>query len=282
MFFSKTRLFLLLFALTFLMVLLGRYIAGPRGAFAVFSLSLIMHFFTYWFSDRLILRLYRAEPVSRDEAPEFYEVAERLAGRASIPTPALYVLPSASPNAFATGRDPNHAAIAVTSGLFELLKEEEFEGVIAHEMGHIIARDTLTATVAAVLAGIVMSLASAMRGMFMLQTRKPVGAGHNPLVFFLMAILAPVAALLIRLAISRDCEFEADKNGAQLCGEPRYLAGALKKMDAEIKKTPLKFGGSTAAHLMILQPFNAAGFDKLFMTHPPIEERLWRLEQMRL
>lgn len=280
MFNARARIFILLAFLTFLFITAGRYLGGSSGALYALAMCALMNFSAYWWSDRWVLRQYRAEPVREEEAPEYYEIARRLCDRASLPLPALYVLPSASANAFATGRDPQHAAIAVTSGLFDLLNPKEFEAVLAHEIGHIQARDTLTASIAAVLAGALMSLTWSVRGLFRLQGRSARQPVSNPVVLLLVILLAPLAASIIRFAVMRECEFEADAAGARLCGEPLHLASALKRMDAHSRRLPLQTADFSAAHVLILSPFQAGWWRRLFLTHPPLEERLWRLDQM--
>jgi heat shock protein HtpX len=273
----------LLVALTALFIFVGDAIGGRGGAMIAFALALVMNLISYWFSDKIVLSMYGARPLSPVDAPELYRMVERLAERAGIPVPRLYVVPGEQPNAFATGRDPAHAAVAVTAGLLHLLDTEEVEGVLAHEIAHIKHRDTLTMTVVATIAGAVMLLADMARwAMIFGGARSDDREGGNPLVYLFVMIVAPIAAMLIQLAISRAREYEADATGAKLAGSPDGLISALRKLEQASRMIPMEASPSTA-HLFIVNPLRGMGgtLMSLFMTHPPIEERIRRLQQMR-
>jgi len=274
---------ILLVALTALFIFVGDAIGGRSGAMIAFALALVMNLVSYWFSDKIVLSMYGARPLSPADSPELYRMTERLAERAGIPMPRLYVVPGPQPNAFATGRNPANSAVAVTEGLLSLLNRDEVEGVIAHEIAHIKHRDTLTMTVVATIAGAVMLLADMARwAMIFGGARSDDREGGNPLVFLLVMIVAPIAAMLIQLAISRAREYEADATGARLAGSPDGLANALRKLEQASRMIPMEASPSTA-HLFIVNPLRGMGgaLMSLFMTHPPIEERIRRLERMR-
>ncbi len=274
---------LLLSVLTALLVFLGRIAGGESGMMTAFFFACVMNFGAYWFSDKLVLSLYRAQRVSEAEAPEVYEIVRTLAGRAGIPIPALYMIPSAAPNAFATGRSPSHAAVAVTRGILDILNREELEGVLGHELAHILNRDTLTATIAATLAGAISMLASMVRWTFMFAgggRRSGRETGSNPVGAVLAALLIPFAAGLIQLAVSRTREYEADSEGARLCVNPLYLASALRKLESTARRLPMQNAEPATAHMFIVNPLKSGGLMGLFSTHPPTAERVARLEEM--
>jgi heat shock protein HtpX len=273
----------LLVALTALFIFVGDAIGGRGGAMIAFALALVMNFISYWFSDKIVLGMYGARALSPADAPDLHRLVERLSERAGIPVPRLYVVPGEQPNAFATGRDPAHAAVAVTAGLLHLLDTEEVEGVLAHEIAHIKHRDTLTMTVVATIAGAVMLLADMARwAMIFGGARSDDREGNHPLVYLFIMIVAPIAAMLIQLAISRAREYEADATGAKLAGSPDGLISALRKLEQASRMIPMQASPSTA-HLFIVNPLRGMGgtLMSLFMTHPPIEERIRRLQQMR-
>jgi len=270
----------LLTGLTLLLVLAGDYFGGRNGMILAFLFAAAMNFFSYFYSDKIALKMYNAQPVTREELPRVYQVVERMTQRIGIPMPKIYVIPTDSPNAFATGRNPQHASVAVTHGILQLLDDEELEGVLAHELGHVKNRDILTSSIAATLAGAITMLASFARwgmifgGMGGGARRERGGGGIGALF---MIILAPIAATLIQLAISRSREYEADATGAHLTGNPYALASALEKLDAYSKRLPLQASASTA-HLFIVAPLiTSGGIASLFATHPPIKERIARL-----
>jgi heat shock protein HtpX len=271
---------LLLVALTLFLLFIGERIGGRNGMLLAFVLSVAFNFGTYFFSDKLALAMYKAQPVTREELPRAYEVVERLSAKQGLPMPKIYVLPTESPNAFATGRNPAHASVAVTHGILELLDDEELEGVLAHELGHVRNRDILTSSIAATLAGAITMVArmgywaSLFGGYGGNRDSRERGGGLSGLF---MLILAPIAATLIQLAISRSREYEADATGARETGNPYALARALQKLDDFSRRIPMQASPSTA-HLFIVAPLlGSGGFGNLFSTHPPIPERIRRL-----
>ncbi len=266
---------MLMAALTVLMILVGQAIGGQRGMFGFFIFALLMNFFSYWFSDKIVLMMYRAQPVTEAEAPELYSVVRGLVQKAGMPMPKVYIIPDDSPNAFATGRNPNHAAVAATVGILRLLTRQELEGVMGHELSHVRHRDILVSTIASVMAA-----AITMLSRFALFF----GGGRddrdgNPFAAIAMMIFAPIAAMLIQLAISRSREYMADEGGAELSGNPLYLASALRKLEMGTERIPMAANPATA-NMFIVNPFSARGVARLFSTHPPIEERIERLEAM--
>ena len=266
----------LLTLLTVLLVLAGGYFGGGNGAWVAFAIAAAMNFFSYFYSDKIALAMYRAQPVTRDELPRAYEVVERLTQKAAIPMPKIYVIPTDSPNAFATGRNPQHASVAVTHGILGLLNDEELEGVLAHELGHVRNRDILTSSIAATLAGAITILARMgfWFGAFGGGDRDREGGGLGALA---MLILAPIAAMLIQLWVSRTREFEADASGAHLTGNPYALASALEKISSTSRRVPLMASPSTA-HLFIVAPLLSGDMlASLFSTHPPVKARIERL-----
>ena len=272
---------LLLAGLTVLLVLFGRLLGGPTGMMIAFAFALVMNVGSYWFSDRIVLAMYRAEPLTREQAPEFYRMVERLCERAGLPVPALYVIPDPTPNAFATGRDPQHSAVAVNQGLLNVLNQEEVEGVVAHELAHIKNRDTLISTVAATIAGAITMLAHMAQwaAMFAGFGRSDDEEGANPLALLAMAVVAPIAAMVLQLAISRSREYLADRTGAEICGRPLALASALRKLERGAEVRPMHAEPATA-HMFIVNPLRGGGVMALFSTHPPMAERVSRLEAM--
>src|SRR5262245_61935277 len=276
---------ILLAALTCLVVLIGGAIGGQQGMLIAFVLAAGMNFASYWFSDRIVLSTYRAQPVDEASAPDLYRIVRRLATRASIPMPRLYVIPDDTPNAFATGRNPEHAAVAVTEGIMRMLDDEELEGVIAHELSHVRNRDTLIMTVAATLAGVITYLAhmaqwAAMFGGARRSDDEDSGGGGGAIAAIAMAILAPIAAMLVQMAISRTREFQADASGAHLAGRPWGLAKALEKLEVASTMAPMQATPATA-HLFIVNPLRGGGLMTLFSTHPPTQERIARLRAMK-
>ncbi|KRT75509.1 MAG: endopeptidase, heat shock protein HtpX [Candidatus Rokubacteria bacterium CSP1-6] len=273
---------LLLVVLTVLLVLIGGAIGGQQGMLVAFVLALGMNFFSYWFSDKMVLAMYRARPIEESQAPALYRIVRTLATRGGIPMPRVYLIPSETPNAFATGRNPQHAAVAVTEGSMRILDEEELEGVLAHELSHVKNRDVLIATIAATLAGAITYLAHmAQWAMIFGGRRDDEEEGGGVLGGILMAILAPIAAMLIQMAVSRAREFQADATGARLAGKPWGLAKALEKLEMASKAVPMDASPATA-HLFIVNPLSGRSLLRLFSTHPPIEERIARLRSMRV
>jgi heat shock protein HtpX len=280
---STLKTTLLLGGLTGLLLLFGDLFGGRSGVQVAFIFAAVMNVGAYWFSDKIVLMSYGAQPIDESQAPELYQVVRRLAQKSNIPMPRIYRIPTDSPNAFATGRNPQHAVVAVTDGILRILSMQELEGVLAHELGHVINRDILVSSVAATLAGAVMMLARMAQwgAMFGGMERDDRGERSNGLILLLMAILAPIAAMLIQLAVSRAREYGADETGAQLCGRPEELASALEKLAIGSGRIPLPASPQTA-HLFIVNPLTGGQFfANLFSTHPPIEERIARLRRMR-
>lgn len=271
----------LLAALTVLIMLVGEYLGGQHGMIVALVIAGAMNFVSYFFSDKIALMAYRAQPVTREELPRVYQVVERITQRQGLPMPKIYVIPTDSPNAFATGRNSKHASIAVTQGILQLLDDEELEGVLAHELGHVRNRDILISSIAATLAGAITLLArmaywGALFGGFGGRDREERGGG-GAIGALLMLFLAPIAAMLIQLAVSRSREYQADETGAHFTGNPYALARALQKIDAYSKRLPLVASPSTA-HLFIVQPLVKTDFfANLFSTHPPVAKRIERL-----
>lgn len=273
---------MLLAILTAMLVLIGGAIGGQQGMVIAFVLALVMNFFSYWFSDRIVLAMYGAQPVDERQAPALHAMVRRLATRAGIPMPRIYLIPSETPNAFATGRNPQHAAVAVTEGIMRLLDEDELEGVLAHELSHVTNRDVLISTIAATLAGAITYLAHMAQWAAMFGgSREDEEGGSNPFALILMAVLAPLAAMLVQLAVSRAREYQADASGAKLAGKPWGLAKALEKLQMAQQVVPMAVNPSTA-HLFIVNPLSGQALMNLFSTHPPIAERIARLRAMRL
>ena len=272
----KTAFFLGL--LSALIVALGSVFGGPRGMIVALGVAAVMNFFSYWFSDRMVLAWHRAQPVAREQAPQLYEILERLTARAGIPMPRVYILPEDAPNAFATGRDPHHAAVAVTHGILRLLSAEELEGVLAHELAHVKNRDILIGSIAATLAAAVMVIANMARwAAFFGGGQRDDRGGANPIALLATVILAPIAATLIQLAVSRSREFQADASGAEMTHNPYGLANALQKLEDSSRRTPMQTAGPASSHLFIVKPFTGGALTTLFNTHPPIRERIRRL-----
>lgn len=269
---NNLKTFLLLTLLTLLAIGVGDYFGGRNGMVLGFTIAAVTNFISYFFSDKIALAMYRAQPVTQEQLPRIYAVVERLTQKAGIPMPKLYVIPTDSPNAFATGRSPRHASVAVTQGILGLLDDEELEGVLAHELGHVRNRDILTSSIAATLAGAITVLARMgfWFGFGGGDRDRDRGGG------ILMLLLAPLAAMLIQLWVSRTREYEADATGAGITHNPYALARALQKLDAYSKRVPMVASPSTA-HLFIVQPLLGMSFGNLFSTHPPIAKRIERL-----
>jgi heat shock protein HtpX len=267
---------LLLGALTGLLLFLGQVLGGRSGMTFALFMAAAMNFAAFFWSDKIVLRMYRAQPVAREQAPELYEIMERLSMKAGIPVPRLYVIPEPALNAFATGRSPSHAAVAVTDGMLRTLSKEELEGVLAHELSHVLNRDTLVSTVAATLAGAISWVAHP----FMLMSGRDDDEGGNPLAALAAMILAPIAAMLIQMAVSRSREYQADATGARLVGYPQGLASALRKLAVAKDRLPMRADPATA-HLFIVNPLSGRSIANLFSTHPPLEERIARLMEQR-
>ena len=272
----------LLGSLTGLLVVLGKYFGGTQGMMIAFVFALAMNFGAYWFSDKLVLAMYRAREVTEAQAPELVGIVRSLSQRAQLPMPRVYLVPAAAPNAFATGRNPQHAAVAVTEGILGVMNRDQLEGVLAHEFAHIKNRDTLISAVAATLAGVIMILADMARwAMFFGGTRDDDDRGGGALGLIVMAVLAPIAAVLIQMAISRTREFLADATAARFTRKPLVLASALERLHAAAEHMPLNANPATS-HLFIVNPLSGRSFLRLFSTHPPIEERVKRLRTLQV
>lgn len=273
--FMKTTL--LLGLLTGVLVMMGQVLGGSNGAMMGLVMAAVMNFGSYWFSDKIVLAMYRAKQAGPEDAPELFDIVRSLAERNGMPMPKVYVIPEEAPNAFATGRDPKHASVAATAGILRLLSRDELEGVMAHELAHVKNRDILISSIAATIAGAITYIAQ-MAFFFGGSRRDDDEGGGNMVASILMAVLAPIAAMLIQMAISRSREFIADESGARMCGKPLALAGALAKLHQGAKVIPMQAGGTSSAHMFIVNPFSGGALVKLFSTHPPMEERIRRLE----
>ena len=266
--------------MTVLLVLAGSAFGGRSGMIMAFMFAIVMNFGTYWFSDKIVLKMYRAQQVTEAEAPQLYGMVRQLATKARLPMPKVYIIPNATPNAFATGRNPKHAAVAVTQGIIKTLSPEELSAVLGHELAHVKHRDILIGTVAATIAGAITMMAHMAHFAMIFGGGRGSSRG-NPIGSLAMIIVAPIAAMLIQLAISRSREYAADAEGAKIHGMPRDLANALKKIHRGVKKIPMKANPATA-QMFIMNPLSGKGFAALFSTHPPLEERVKRLESLTL
>lgn len=276
---AMTRTYLLMAGMTALFMVIGRMIGGQAGMMLALAFAAGSNLIAWYSSDKLVLRMYRAEPVNASSAPNLYQIVADLSRRAELPMPRVYIIPQSQPNAFATGRNPQHAAVAVTSGLLQRLSSEEIAGVVAHELAHIKNRDTLTMTITASLAGAISGLANFA---FFFGGRDENGRAVNPLVLLAVSLLAPFAAMLVQMAISRTREFEADRVGAQITGNPLWLASALAKLDSTAQTVPNIEAEShpASAHLFIVNPLHRGGLAGLFSTHPDMAQRIARLQNM--
>ncbi len=269
---------LLLGVMTALIVWIGNLFGGRQGMIFAFVLAMGMNFFSYWYSDKIVLRMYRAKEVTPQQNPEIYQMVSQIAGSANIPVPKIYTIPDDSPNAFATGRNPEHAVVAVTEGLLRLMSRDEIMGVIAHEMAHVKNRDILIGSIAATMAGAIMILASMARWTAFLGggSDDDEGGGLGMIGLIAMSIIAPIAAMIVQMAISRSREYHADATGAAFIGQPLALANALEKLGGYSRKLPLQSNPNTA-HMFIVNPLSGGNLASLFSTHPPLEERIARL-----
>lgn len=268
---------MLMALMTMLLMAIGDYFGGLQGMTIMLVFGVVMNFFTYWNSDKMVLAHYRAEEVNARTAPRLYAIVKRLADRAKLPMPKVYVIDSPVPNAFATGRNPEHAAVAVNTALADLLDEDELAGVLAHELSHVKHRDILISTVAASMAGAISTIAQ--WGMFLGGGRDENGESRNPIATILVMILAPLAAALIQMAVSRSREYMADKSGGELCGNPNALADALLKIEAFARRRVMPDATEATAHMFIINPFSGVNMKQLFSTHPPTEERVRLLRE---
>ena len=276
---NTCKTMVLMVTLSLMLVGIGAILGGKSGMTIALVIAFGMNFISYWFSDKIVLKMYGAREVSEAEAPELYSMTRELSYAAGLPMPKVYLMEQDQPNAFATGRNPEHGAIAVTTGIMRILSKEELKGVLAHELAHIKHRDILVATVAATIAGAISYLAQMAQWTMFFGGRDNERDGGSPLAAIVMMIVGPIAALLIQMAISRSREYGADAGGAQIAGNPGYLASALRKLDGASRRIPMNANPATA-HMFIVSPLSGGGFLKLFSTHPPMEERIARLEQM--
>jgi heat shock protein HtpX len=278
---NTMKTFMLMALLTVLVVLVGQWIGGQSGMIMAFLFAMVMNFGSYWFSDKIVLRMYGAKEVTSAESPGLVAMVQDLAGRAGLPMPRVYVIPNDQPNAFATGRNPQHAAVAVTEGIMRTLSQDELRGVLAHELAHIKHRDILVGTIAATMAGAISMLANMAQWAMIFGGGRSSSdeEGGNPLGALLMMIFAPIAAMLIQMAISRSREYLADEGGAQIAGNPLSLANALRKIHQKAQQIPMEASPATA-HMFIVSPLSGRGLMNMFSTHPPMEERIARLEAM--
>lgn len=267
----------LLTALTLILVAAGGIIGGAGGGLMALIIAGVMNFVSYWYSDRIVLAMYRGQQV---ETGILHEVVSEICQRNGLPLPKVYILPQTTPNAFATGRNPSHAVVAATEGIMRILSREELSGVMAHEMAHVGNRDILIGSIAATVAGAISYLAHMAQWAAIFGTGRDENEGSNPIALILLMIFAPIAAMLVQMAISRSREYVADRRGAELCGNPRYLANALRKLEASNRKAPMPQVNEATAHMFIVNPLRAGGLMGLFSTHPPMEERVRRLEAM--
>lgn len=268
---------LLMTLMTLLLMLIGDFFGGLRGMTVMLVIGVAMNFFTYWNSDKLVLAHYNAQQVDKNSAPELYGIVEKLAKKAQLPMPKVYIIDSPVPNAFATGRDPEHAAVAVNTALADILTKEELAGVLGHELSHVKHRDILISTVVASMAGAISTIAQ--WGMFLTGGRDENGESRNPIAAILVMLLAPLAAALIQMAVSRSREYEADKSGGELCGDPNALADALLKIEAFAKRRVMPGATEATAHMFIINPFSGVDMKQLFSTHPATAERVKLLRE---
>lgn len=272
---------MLLGLLSAIIIILGGLMGGRTGVIFAFGLALIMNVGSYWYSDKIVLSMYSARELSPEEAPYLHQIVEELAARAGIPKPRVCIVPEEAPNAFATGRNPENAVVAVTDGIMRLLSPQELRGVIAHEIGHIVNRDILIQTIAGVMASAIVTLANILQFSAIFGGNRDENGNSNPLAALVLAILAPIAASLIQMAISRSREYLADDTGAALCGQPLALAGALHRLGQASGQIPMHQGNPSTEQMFIVTPlFGNGGMARLFSTHPPLEERIARLQAM--
>ena len=277
---NRVKTLLLLVGMTVFLIFVGRILGGRQGMYIAFLLALAMNFFSYWFSDKIVLKMYGAREVSPAEAPQMHQIVDELAHEAGIPKPRVYIIPDESPNAFATGRNPEHAAVAATEGILRLLTPVELKGVLAHELGHVRNRDILISTIAATMAGAIMILANMAKWSAIFGMGRNDDEGPGLVGIIVMSIIAPLAAMLIQMAISRSREYLADETGAHLAHNPEALARALEKLSMGAQRVPMDASPATA-HMFIVNPLTGSSLMNLFSTHPPIEERIARLRAMR-
>ena len=279
---NQIKTVILLGLLTGLLLWVGYLIGGISGMTVGLIFALIMNFGSYWFSDKIVLGIYKAKKASKKDYPELHKMVEEIAKEAAIPKPKVYIIPSETPNAFATGRNPKHAVVAVTQGILKILNKDELKGVVGHEMAHVANRDTLITTIAATIAGVISYVAFMARFAAIFGGGRDSEGAGNILSLLVLAIITPLIAALLQLALSRSREFLADEKGARLSKQPIGLANALQKMEQITKMRPMKGGNPATSSLFIVNPFSARGFANLFSTHPPVSERIRRLQSMNI
>lgn len=278
---SQLKTAMLLGLLSAIIIILGGLMGGRTGVIFAFGLAVVMNVGSYWYSDKIVLSMYSARELSPEEAPYLHQIVEELAARAGIPKPRVCIVPEEAPNAFATGRNPENAVVAVTDGIMRLLSPQELRGVIAHEIGHIVNRDILIQTIAGVMASAIVTLANILQFSAIFGGNRDENGNSNPIAALVLAILAPIAASLIQMAISRSREYLADDTGAALCGQPLALAGALHRLGQASGQIPMHQGNPSTEQMFIVTPlFGNGGMARLFSTHPPLEERIARLQAM--
>ena len=278
---NTAKTMLLMVTLTLMLIFIGGLIGGKSGMTMALVMAFVMNFITYWFSDKIVRKMYGAQQVSEADAPELHAMVRRLAQKAGLPMPKVYIMDQDQPNAFATGRNPEHGAVAVTTGIMRILSREELEGVLAHELAHIKHRDILVGTVAATIAGAISYLAQMAQWAMIFGGRSSdEESGSNPIAALVMMIVGPIAAMMVQMAISRSREYGADAGGAEISGNPLHLAGALRKLQIASQRIPMDANPATS-HMFIVNPLSGGGLLKLFSTHPPMEERIARLEALK-
>ncbi|MBN1140552.1 MAG: zinc metalloprotease HtpX [Deltaproteobacteria bacterium] len=274
---NTMRTVFLMLILTVILVMVGGAVGGRGGALIALILAGVMNLGSYWFSDKIVIRMYRGQEM---QSGALYEVVRELTSENNLPMPKVYMIPQETPNAFATGRNPQHAVVAATEGILRILTREELKGVMAHELSHVQHRDILIGSIAATLAGAITYLAHMAQWAAIFGTGGSDDEGGHPAIMILMAILAPIAAMLVQMAVSRSREYEADKGGARLCRNPHYLASALRKLEMANRRSPMPHANEATAHMFIVNPLTGKGLTSLFSTHPAVEERIRRLESM--
>jgi heat shock protein HtpX len=279
---NSLKTILLMALMMGILLFIGDWMGGEQGLWMAFIFSLLMNFGMYWFSSKIVLMTYRAKEVTEADAPKLFSIVRRLAAQAQLPMPKVYIIPGDSPNAFATGRNPEHAVVAATEGILHLLSDDELEGVIAHELAHVKHRDILIATLVASMAGTITFVARMAMYASIFGGGSRNRENSNPFGQILLIILAPIAAMLIQFAVSRSREFAADEGGAQISQRPLSLANALRKLERGVEQIPMTNAGTSTAHMFIVNPLFGGGITKLFSTHPPTEERIARLEQIAM
>ena len=279
---NSLKTILLMALMMGLLLFLGDWLGGEQGLVMAFMVSLLMNFGMYWFSSKIVLMMYRAKEATEADAPKLFSIVRRLASQAQLPMPKVYIIPGDSPNAFATGRNPEHAVVAATEGILRLLSDDELEGVIAHELAHVKHRDILIATLVASMAGTITFIARMAMYASIFGGGSRDRENSNPFGQIILIILAPIAAMLIQFAVSRSREFAADEGGAQISQRPLSLANALRKLERGVEQIPMTNAGTATAHMFIVNPLFGGGITKLFSTHPPTEERIARLEQIAM